>query len=90
MTAAVEWHELRRRCVEVHVDEQLFRDKPLVVAQMFFAAIPVRAEFDYSAQAFVYWLVSPTFPERPMRAEPPPRWRAVFTGERFVGFEPGL
>ena len=89
MTAAVEWHELRRRCVEVHVDEQLFRDKPLVVAQMFFAAIPVRAEFDYSTHAFVYWLVAPNFPPRPLHA-PPPRWRAVFTDDRFVGFEPGL
>ena len=86
-TKAREETPIKEHIGRVLVSRDLIDKRPDLVCQIFWQAIPVRAEMHYTMDQIEYHIISRSLPHM----EPgsfPPTYRAVFNGDRFVGFEP--
>jgi hypothetical protein len=78
--------DLWRYVGRVTIARELFDSSPDLVQQIFWTAIPVRAEARYDLDAIDYTLLCRQF-KRVERGQLPWEYRAMFTNGRFVGFE---
>lgn len=86
-TKAREETPIKEHIGRVLISRDLVEKRPDLVMQVFWQAIPVRAELNFGLDAFEYLIISRSLPPAGPNTYPP-TYRAIFNGDRFVGFEP--